>query len=61
MDVEVNVTNAVRDSAQIVHFALTAVPEEQQVLQQLQQQQEEEPIEEEQQEQEVSHAPLIDL
>ncbi|KAF8370770.1 egl-21 [Pristionchus pacificus] len=49
---KVNVTNAVRDSAQIVHFALTAVPEEQQVLQQLQQQQEEEPIEEEQQEQE---------
>ncbi|GMT25463.1 hypothetical protein PFISCL1PPCAC_16760, partial [Pristionchus fissidentatus] len=32
---KVNVTNAVRDSAKIVHFALVAVPEEQQLLQQV--------------------------
>ncbi|GMR48790.1 hypothetical protein PMAYCL1PPCAC_18985, partial [Pristionchus mayeri] len=43
---KVNVTNAARDSAQIVHFALSPVPEEQQLLQQLQEE-EQQPVEEE--------------
>ncbi|GMS96348.1 hypothetical protein PENTCL1PPCAC_18523, partial [Pristionchus entomophagus] len=54
---KVNVTNAVRDSARIVHFALSPVPEEQQLLQQLQEQEEESQPEEEEVEQDEEVQP----